>query len=131
MSFINAKVYAIESEETLHIVTFACGTVFLKMMSLELSPDIRIATEVKLQLKATSIALAKNLTGEVSTSNQITCQVESIERGKLLTSLIVTAKQLRLESIVSTTDIERLSLSVGENVTALFSASDLSIAEVL
>ncbi len=131
MSHINARVSAIESEGIIHIVSFQAGTNLLKMMSLELPRHIKIDTEVKLQVKATSVALAKNLSGTFSYSNQISSQVKSIEQGKLLSSLILTKEELRLESIITTASLKRLSLSIGDNVTALIKSSDLSIAEVL
>ncbi len=131
MSLIDAKISAIESEGIIHIVTFQTQEHVLKMVSLELPKDLKIATEVKLQVKATSVSLAKELKGELSYSNQIKCQIESIEQGKLLSSIILTTEKFRLESIITTTSLERLSLERGESVIALINSSDLSIAEIL
>ena len=131
MSLIDAKISAIESEGIIHIVTFQTQKHVLKMVSLELPKDLKIATEVKLQVKATSVSLAKDLKGELSYSNQIKCQIESIEQGKLLSSIMLTTEKFRLESIITTTSLERLSLERGESVIALINSSDLSIAEIL
>ncbi len=131
MSLIDAKISAIESEGIIHIVTFQTQEHVLKMVSLELPKDLKIATEVKLQVKATSVSLAKELKGELSYSNQIKCQIESIEQGKLLSSIMLTTEKFRLESIITTTSLERLSLERGESVIALINSSDLSIAEIL
>ncbi len=131
MSLIDAKISAIESEGIIHIVTFQTQENVLKMVSLELPKDLKIATEVKLQVKATSVTLAKELKGELSYSNQIKCQIESIEQGKLLSSIMLTTEKFRLESIITTTSLERLSLERGESVIALINSSDLSIAEIL
>ncbi len=131
MSLIDAKISAIESEGIIHIVTFQTQEHVLKMVSLELPKDLKIATEVKLQVKATSVSLAKDLKGELSYSNQIKCQIESIEQGKLLSSIMLTTEKFRLESIITTTSLERLSLERGESVIALINSSDLSIAEIL
>ncbi len=131
MSLIDAKISAIESEGIIHIVTFQTQEHVLKMVSLELPKDLKIATEVKLQVKATSVSLAKELKGELSYSNQIKCQIESIEQGKLLSSIMLTTEKFRLESIITTTSLERLSLERGESVVALINSSDLSIAEIL
>ncbi len=131
MSLIDAKISAIESEGIIHIVTFQTQEYVLKMVSLELPKDLKIATEVKLQVKATSVSLAKDLKGELSYSNQIKCQIESIEQGKLLSSIMLTTEKFRLESIITTTSLERLSLERGESVIALINSSDLSIAEIL
>ena len=131
MSLINARVEQIESEDIIHIVTFQAANNLLKMMSLELPAALVVGTDVRLQVKATSVALAKDLSGELSYSNQIECQIESIEEGKLLSSVMLKAKELRLESIITTASLQRLSLSQGDSVTALIKSSDLSIAEVL
>jgi len=131
VSLIDAKISAIESEGIIHIVTFQTQEYVLKMVSLELPKDLKIATEVKLQVKATSVSLAKDLKGELSYSNQIKCQIESIEQGKLLSSIMLTTEKFRLESIITTTSLERLSLERGESVIALINSSDLSIAEIL
>ncbi len=131
MSLIDAKISAIESEGIIHIVTFQTQEHVLKMVSLELPKDLKIATEVKLQVKATSVSLAKELKGELSYSNQIKCQIEKIEQGKLLSSIMLTTEKFRLESIITTTSLERLSLERGESVIALINSSDLSIAEIL
>ncbi len=131
MSLIDAKISAIESEGIIHIVTFQTQEHVLKMVSLELPKDLKIATEVKLQVKATSVSLAKELKGELSYSNQIKCQIEKIEQGKLLSSIMLTTEKFRLESIITTTSLERLSLERGESVVALINSSDLSIAEIL
>ncbi len=131
MSLIDAKISAIESEGIIHIVTFQTQEYVLKMVSLELPKDLKIATEVKLQVKATSVSLAKDLKGELSYSNQIKCQIESIEQGKLLSTIMLTTEKFRLESIITTTSLERLSLERGESVIALINSSDLSIAEIL
>jgi len=62
---------------------------------------------------------------------EVPSQIESIEQGKLLSSIMLTTEKFRLESIITTTSLERLSLERGESVIALINSSDLSIAEIL
>lgn len=130
MSNFNAKITNIQNEMSLNIVTFQTGETILKMISLELNEKITIGIDVLLSCKATNIALAKEFDGELSYSNQIPMQIESLEVGKLLSSLKLEQGDLKLESIITTASLERMKLKVGENVTALIKSSDLSIMEI-
>ena len=130
MSNFNAKIIDIHNEMSLNIVTFQTQNTILKMISLELGEQIKINTDVLLSCKATNVALAKELDGQLSYSNQIPMQIESMEVGKLLSSLNLRQGNLKLESIITTASLERMQLKVGESVTALIKSSDLSIMEI-
>ncbi len=131
MSNFNAKIIDIQNEMSLNIVTFQTGETILKMISLELGEKIKINADVLLSCKATNIALAKELDGQLSYSNQIPMRIESMEVGKLLSSLNLSQGNLKLESIITTASLQRMQLKVGESVTALIKSSDLSIMEIL
>lgn len=130
MSNFYAKIIDIQNETSLNIVTFQTQETILKMISLELNEEIRVGTNVLLSCKATNVALAKKLHGELSYSNQIPMQIESMEAGKLLSSLNLRQGNLKLESIITTASLQRMQLKVGERVTALIKSSDLSIMEI-
>jgi len=100
------------------------------MISLELNEKAVVGQDVLLSTKATSVALAKNLTGQLSYSNQIPCTIESIDQGKILTTLLLKSDFL-LESIITTASLTRMELQMGDKVTALIKSSDLSISEFL
>ena len=131
MSSFEAVVSKIESNESLHIVEFAFDAMTLRMMSLELSEDITIGSRVTLIVKPTHIALAKGFIGEVSYSNQLPSTIQSIERGKLLCSITLRCADTIFESIITAKSAEKMHLKIGESVTALIKASELSIGEVL
>lgn len=130
MSNFNAKIIDIHNEMSLNVVTFQTQNTVLKMISLELGEQIKINTDVLLSCKATNVALAKELDGQLSYSNQIPMRIESMEVGKLLSSLNLRQGNLKLESIITTASLERMQLKVGESVTALIKSSDLSIMEI-
>ncbi len=130
MSKINATISAIESEGIINIITFSTQKTTLKMISLELNEKVVVGQDVILITKATSVALAKDLVGELSYSNQIPCTIESIDQGKILTTLLLKSDFL-LESIITTASLTRMKLQMGDKVTALIKSSDLSISEFL
>lgn len=131
MDKISVIVKDIENIDTLHIVKFDLDGLVLTMMSLELPPKISVGKKVKLSIKPTHVAIAKNLSGELSYSNQLKVHVVSINQGRLLSSISLKIKDdVFLESIITKSSLERLNLKEGDSVTALIKASELSIAQV-
>ena len=131
MNRFQATITQIESEGSLHIVTFDFEGVALRMMSLELADEIRVGVAVVLTIKSTYIALAKAFHGEVSYTNLIPATITQIQQGKLLSSIQLDAGGYRLESIITRGSAERMELAVNDKVTLLIKASELSIVEVV
>ncbi len=131
MSSLVARVSQIDNCDSLHIVKFDFHGQTLSMMSLDLPNKIKIGTKVKLVMKPSHIAIAKNLTGDVSYSNQLDSTIIVIENGQLLTSLQLQCMDSTLESIITYNSSKRMNLQVGDRVTAFIKASELSIAGIL
>lgn len=131
MSYLVATVKQIESCDNLHIVAFDYQAQTLRMMSLDLHEDIKIGTKVKLAIKPSHIALAKDFSGELSYSNQLQATIVSITNGELLSAIKLDCEGSILESIITLSSSQRMDLRVGEGIVALVKASELSIDEVL
>ena len=131
MSKFIATIKKIQSIDNLNIVEFEFDGLTLKMMSLDLNDDVKIGKKVKLSVKPSNISIAKNLIGEISLSNQIVATIQSLENGQLLTSVILKINDDLLESIITVDSSKRMNLQIGEVVTILIKASNLSIGEVL
>ncbi len=131
MSNLIATVSEIQSCNSLHIVKFKCFTQTLSMMSLDLGENIKIGTKVKLLMKPTHIAIAKNFSGEVSYSNLFNTTIVEIENGELLSSIKLKYFNTTLESIITVASSKRMKLKVGDSVVAFVKASELSIGEIV
>ena len=131
MSQLVATIKKINSVDNLNIVEFDFNGLTLKMMSLDLNDDVKIGKKVELSVKPSNISIAKNLIGEISLSNQIVATIQSLENGQLLTSVILKINDTLLESIITVDSSKRMNLQIGERVTILIKASNLSIGEVL
>ena len=131
MSQLVATIKKINSVDNLNIVEFDFNGLTLKMMSLDLNDDVKIGKKVELSVKPSNISIAKNLIGEISLSNQFVATIQSLENGQLLTSVILKINDTLLESIITVDSSKRMNLQIGEVVTILIKASNLSIGEVL
>jgi len=131
MSKIIAKVVGIQSVESLNLVSFECRDTILTMVSLELENEISIGREVLLDAKPTSIAVGKNIQGELSYSNQLNVKIASLSAGELLCSLKLQFHDFVLESVITTATQKRINLQANDEVIALINSTDLFIEKVL
>lgn len=131
MSFLIATIKTIEKCDSLHIVKFDCHNQTLSMMSLDLDDSIRVGTKVKLVVKPSHIAIAKEFSGYVSYSNRLESTIVGCENGQLLSNIKLQFNDSILESIITLNSSKRMNIQVGDNVTAFIKASELSIGEIL
>lgn len=130
MSQMVATVKSIENLEQLNIVEFEFNSHVLKMMSLDLNSNISIGKKVLLSVKPTNIALAKDLAGEISFSNQMVATIQTLMHGKLLSSIGLTINGIVFESIITLSSAKRMNLHINDEVVMLIKASDLFILDV-
>jgi molybdopterin-binding protein len=131
MSQFVATISQISNVQNLNLVTFLFHNTNLKMMSLELPHDMAVNTKVLLHIKPTSVAIGKKLSGHLSDVNRLESTVVAIEEGALLSSVTLDSNGDTLEAIITKEAAAEMMLGVGDEVSAIFNASDLSIAEVL
>lgn len=130
MNRLEAVVTHIDAEQNLHIISFDfCGQ-RLSMMGLDLPLGLAVGSKVVLGAKPSHIALAKNLSGELSYSNQLNARIVRIEEGKLLCSIVLHVKDIALQSFITRRSYERMGLHVNDDVTLLIKASELFVLEV-
>ena len=130
MNHIYASVTKIQSVENLTLITLKTQEQSLQMMALALDSAVIVGSKVILSVKAFNIALAKKAQTSLSISNQLPCTVKKIEKGSLLGSITLTFQERTLESLMSLEALEKMQMSVGENLIALIPESELSIVEV-
>lgn len=131
MSYIIAIVSEIKNVESLHYVTLQCHDQMLSMISLELDKNIQVGRKVKLVVKSSHVAIAKEFTGLVSYTNQLTMTIHSINTGKLLCSVTLQFFDMFIESIITRDASEKMDLKSGDLVTVFIKASEIAICEVL
>lgn len=131
MSQIKATITCIDTVESLNIVTFDFYGTVLKMMSLDLSEEIQVGKKVTLAVKPSHIAIAKDISGILSYSNQLKATIQSCNNGKLLSSIKLRIEDVMLESIITYDSVLKMDLKAGDEVIAMIKASELSIVDVL
>lgn len=131
MSILRASIKKIENVENLNLVTFDFNGIDLKMVSLGLGKDVQVGKKVMLAIKPSSVAIAKEFSGEVSYTNKIHSTIIEVNNGKLLSSIKLQANGNNFESLITFEVSYRMKLEVGDKVLALLKASELSISEIV
>ncbi len=130
MNRIDAVVTTIDSFENITIVSFEAASQPMRMMALELDKSLVVGSKVTLGVKASNIALAREFSGILSISNQLKVTIESINNGKLLSSIKFSFAGSLIESIITRESVSRMNLQTGTNIIALIKSSELSILEI-
>ena len=130
MNLLNATISNIIATQELSLVDFTLGSSAMSMVALELDKDLHIGSKVVLGMKATAVSLAKAETDGLSLANQLQTEILSIKKAEILSSVRLKFVDVEIESIITTRSLERLNFQVGDSVTALIKASELSIVEV-
>ena len=131
MSSFKVKIVDIQKTNTLHLVKFALSSQELSMISLELDSDIKIGIDVKLMVKPTHIAIAKEINSNLSCDNQLKAKIVDIENGEILSSIRLEIEGEILEAIITYHSSKKINLEIGEDIIAIIQPFDLSIGEVL
>jgi len=131
MSMINAIITNIESVDSLNVVSFDFSGTSLKMMSLDLSEEMQVGREVRLNVKPFHITIVKDFYGDISYSNRLDAVVKSCENGELLSSIKLLVNGVIFESIITKELSLEMKLKAGDNVLVMIKANDLSIQEVI
>ncbi|WP_457747539.1 TOBE domain-containing protein [Sulfurimonas sp.] len=131
MSKFLATLQEIKNKDSLYILTFKSKSHTFKMMSLDLEQTITQGSTVQLECKASSVAIAKDFTGELSYGNQLEGRIVALEYGELLTHLYIDIKESIIESLITSDSAKKMNLKVNDRVSALIKSSDLSIREII
>lgn len=88
---------------------------------------LSVGHNVTLLFKETEVSLAKNLSGLISLRNRIAVTIRSIERGEILSAVILDYAGHALTSVITTRAADRLQLAVGDQVEALIKANEIAL----
>ena len=127
---IKALVKKINHHDGVNIVEFDFNGIKLSMISLELSSSIKVGTRVILGVKPSHITLAKNLSGQISASNNFEAKITNIEKGELLAVVNMEIFNTSFESLITVNSVHRMDLKKGDSIAVLIKAGELFIKEV-
>ena len=131
MNRLKATVSAIESEGTLSLVDLTtAGGIHVSALLLESpasNPALQVGGEVTVAFKETEVSIATGPTDGLSLRNLLPSHVVSIDVGRILAKLVLDCLGERVVSVITSRSAKRLGLEVGDRVTGLVKANEVSI----
>jgi len=127
VNHLKAEVIHIKNVDSLNYLTFSINQQIIHMLSLELEPNLKIGTVINLAIKATHVAIAKDLKGLLSLENRLKGTVVSIENGEILSSICLDIEGFLVESIISTESTKMMNLQIDDIIVVLINSADISI----
>jgi molybdate transport system regulatory protein len=88
---------------------------------------LQTGNTIDLVFKETEVSLARNLSGLISMRNRMRCTVQHIDRGELLSKVILQFQKYVVTSAITTRSVDSLDLKIGDEVEALVKANEVSL----
>jgi molybdopterin-binding protein len=130
MNKLLGKIMNIESSEHISIVDIDVeGDLFSSVIieTPETADYLKIGNEVFMLFKETEVSIGKALSGNLSLRNRLTSKIKTIEKGKVLTKIVLDYKGKDIVSVITTRSTNKLDLKVGDEVQGLVKANEVII----
>ncbi|WP_457627820.1 TOBE domain-containing protein [Persephonella sp.] len=133
MNRIKAVIKSVESSDSISLVELETAAGKMSAVVVE-TPDsadyLKTGREVYILFKETEVSIGKDLSGRISLRNRFDCTVLTVEKGKILSRIVMDCKGERIVSIITTRSVESLELKEGDRVTALVKTNEVSLLEM-
>ena len=91
---------------------------------------LQAGNTVDVVFKETEVTLAKGLSGQISMRNRMKCNVLKVNRGELLSTILLQFQHYTITSAITTRSVETLKITVGDEIEALVKANEISLMKI-
>ena len=130
MNQIRASIVQIESAGHISLVDLESSGQHFSCVVIE-TPEtasyLKIGNTVTLLFKETEVSIAKNWQGEISLRNRLEGTIKHIEKGIVLSKIVLDYLDTEITSIITTRSANKLALKTGEKVCGFIKANEVSI----
>lgn len=92
------------------------------------NPNLYVDASVRVLFKETEVILVKGSNLQISIQNRLPCVVKSVQRGKILSRVLVQFDAFSLAALITTEAWEALNLHIDDQVWALVKANEVMIS---
>lgn len=130
MNRLPATISGIETSRQISLVDLTVGEDLFSCVIIE-TPEtasyLRIGNTVTLLFKETEVSIAKDWQGQISLRNRMAAEVRRIDSGGVLSRIVLDYRGKEIISIITTRSVRKLGLKIGDSVTAMVKANEVSI----
>ena len=132
MNRLKGKIELINSHDELLLIELNVQETKMKAIIIGKPNDysyLEIGNEIAILFKETEVTISIDKDLNISTPNKLTCIVDSIKKGQLLSQVNLNFYGVTLSSIITTTSVENLNLKPQNTVTALIKTNEIILSE--
>lgn len=132
MNKLKGKITNVESTDSISLVDVSVGKDGLSSIVLETPqtcPFISPGREVWLIFKETEVSINLDFDARISLRNRMRSTVKEIEKGRVLSRLVLDYGGNKVVSVITSRSVERLGIAVGDVVEGLVKANEMLIME--
>ena len=132
MNRLKGKIELINSHNELLLIELNVQETKMKAIIIGKPNDysyLEIGNEITILFKETKVTISINKNLNISTQNKLTCIVDSIKKGQLLSQVNLNFGGVVLSSIITTSSVENLNLKHSDIVTALIKTNEIILSE--
>lgn len=130
MNKLNGTIQSIQSSNMMSLISIKSNEDIFSAIILEGTDEqlnYKKLDDVFIVFKETEVGIAKNLSGQISFRNRFKAYISNIEKGKLLTKIILNYKNKLITSIISTQSANDMQLQIDDNVEWLVKTNEVSL----
>ena len=90
---------------------------------------LSLGSKASLLFKESEVAISLKEPESLSIRNRLPCCIESLDKGKVITSITLKFHETSLYALITARSAELLNLNVGDTVFALIKSTEISLAE--
>lgn len=130
MNTLTGYIAAIEAHGSIAIVDVAVASHSFTATLLGNAEQLaawKIGQAVRLLFKETEVALAKNLSGQISMRNRLPGIVTFLEVGQVLTRVVLDMQGIQISSVITSRSARSLQIALGDVVEGLVKSNEMSL----
>ncbi|APD05887.1 hypothetical protein UJ101_00335 [Flavobacteriaceae bacterium UJ101] len=132
MNTFKGTIQSIETNGSLSLVKIEVQTLIFSTVVIETphtAPYLKKGTTIHILFKETEVVIGKNTDHLVSMQNKVQGEISKIEKGALLSKLILHTAIGELTAIITSNAIEQLNLQEGEHVVAMIKTNEIMLSK--
>lgn len=130
MNHIDGHILAIERQGSIALLDIAWGQLRMSATILGEAQTLsswEIGQAVQLQFNEMEVAIAKNLSGQISLRNRLPGTITALEWGHILTRVCFQVQAMSFSAVITTRSARHLQLAVGEEIEGLVKSNEMHV----
>ncbi len=125
---LRGEIIAIDTLGSIALIDVGVGTRRFSASVISSAQDLavwKLGQEVQLRFNEMEVAIAKNLSGQISLRNRFPGVITGLEPGRILTRVLFRMDEIALSAVITSRSAQSLNLAVGDQIEGLVKSNEM------